>query len=157
MNFKKYECFDSFDFELDIAAIKPHSVSEKNVELPYVGSLPETFHDVASARILFNIQPIRSSSIVLIVTSTTGKETRYALSASTAEIKQILGKIFNGAKVKKSGMTPYWFCVWQVNYFNWVDLQSVPHLAGIVHDLPADDRARLFKMLRVYENTSRSA
>lgn len=136
------------DFTLDVDKIGSRSTSKNNVELPYNGPLPENIADAETARIRFNVQPARIPRATLIISHSIGKDTRHPLEVTAEEIKTILGGLFDDATIDKSGLSPYWFGVWQINYFGWRETQNVYNLLNIIGNLPDEKRYALLTILQ---------
>lgn len=137
---------DMGGFALDTNKITLHSVSKRNVELPYHGPMPERVTGT-NYRISFNVQPARTPRVTLVV-DCDGKDQRFPLDATPDEIETILGQLFNDPNKSKPGLSGYWLGVWQMDFFGWRETQNRHHLREIIEHLPTAERAALLKSLQ---------
>lgn len=140
-------------FTLDADKIELHSTRKNNVELPYTGLLPEDM-DATTARIYFNVQPAQQPRVTLIVNHPTGKDTRHPLDATTKEILDILGKLFDNPNTRNPSLSPYWLGIWQANFFAWRETQNIHKLWAIIDNLPTAVRAELLAMIQPTNTTA---
>lgn len=137
---------DMGGFALDTNKITLHSVSKRNVELPYYGPMPEGVTGT-NCRISFNMQPVRTPRVTLVV-DCDGKNQHFPVDTTPDEIETILGQLFNDPSKSRPGLSGYWLGVWQTNFFGWRETQNRYHLWGIIEQLPTAERAALLKELQ---------
>ena len=93
-------------FALDANAIDLRSASKDNIMLPYHGTLPAQLSEASGAQIYLNIQVSQPIRVVLVISGSGRKKERYALEATTEEIKFLLDRFFD--QKENSGLSAYW-------------------------------------------------
>ena len=106
-------------FELDAGAIKLQSIDCSNIKLPYAGQLPDGV-SADSAYIALNVMPAHSKAV--LVCKSAGKDKRFALDYTAAEVKELLDKFFfkeGGGTRFDTGLDLYWQGLWTAHYIDW--------------------------------------
>lgn len=104
-------------FELDSTAITLQSIDSRNIQLPYAGPLPV---DADSAYIFFHLVPTQAKAV--LVCKSGGKDRRFVLEYTAAEIKELLNKFFfadDGGTRFDNGLDKYWLGMWTAHYIDW--------------------------------------
>lgn len=129
-------------FAIDTNKIKMRSISERNIELPYIGKIPDALKpDTAAARIGVCIPIMLTPRAVLILTDHSGKDHRYTLDATGAEFEEILQRFFfngNGGTRFDCGLSEYWTGFMQAHFLAWQTLQRRPQ--DILKLIPQDEQ-----------------
>lgn len=130
-------------FEIEADKIILRSTSDKTVELPYTGNLPVSLKaDTATARIGVCVAITRTPAAVLVLTDHKGKEHRYTLHATDAELEDILQRFFftaNGGTRFDGGLTAYWTGFAQAHFIAW---QALRRHSCSASDLSGQDTER---------------
>lgn len=106
-------------FELDSKAIKFQSIARRNIKLPYVGQLPIGV-SADSAYIALNMMPTQAKAV--LVCRCGGKDKRFVLNYTAAEVKELLDKFFftdKGGTRFDNGLDQYWLGLWMAHYIDW--------------------------------------
>lgn len=110
-------------FQLDTSAIKLQSLDSSNVRLPYTGPLPV---EADSAYIALNMMPTQAKAV--LVCKCGGKDKRFVLGYTVAEVKGLLGKFFftdKGGTRFDNGLDRYWLGLWTAHYIDWTRTEAV--------------------------------
>lgn len=117
-------------FQIDPGKIKMHSVNERNIELPYTGDIPDDLKPtITAARIGVYVAVTRTPAAVLILTDRSGKDHRYTLDATSAELEEIMHRFFfneKGGTRFDCGLTRYSVGFAQAHFIAWEALQHRP-------------------------------
>lgn len=126
-------------FELDTNGIGLRSMSEKDIKLPYTGTLPQQMSSVSSAYVYLNVQLTQGARLILVVQD--GSRTiKHPLKASTEEIVALLDRFFKQTD-NTTGLTQYWLGLWQAHYIEWRRIATGPkQLLTIISTLSEQDR-----------------
>lgn len=119
MKIKMHMDQTSNGFELDSTAIKLQSIDRSNIKLPYAGQLPDGV-SADSAYIAFNMMPVQAKAV--LVCKCGGKDKRFALDYTAAEVKELLDKFFftdKGGTRFDTGLDLYWQGLWTAHYIDW--------------------------------------
>lgn len=138
------------NFTLDTSKINcNHSISEKNIEMPYNGPLPEQFAETSNPRIYFNVQATQGAKVLLLAEKSDGKKVRASIEASEDEIKNILRRFFYREDDKTRfdcGLIPYWLGTWAAHFREWDQIRYSAW--NIIDRLTISERAVLLKELQ---------
>lgn len=133
-------------FALDATAIDLRSVSKQDIMLPYHGSLPAQMSEASGALIYLNIQVSQPIKVVLVVSGSNSKKSRFPLDVTAEEVKSLLDRFFD--QKEKSGLSSYWLGIWQANYITWRQLTTCPsRLTDFLDGISDRDRAYLLEYL----------
>ena len=111
-------------FELDSAAIKFQSIDCSNIKLPYAGQLPDGV-SADSAYIHFHMMPAQAKAV--LVCRCGGKDKRFALDYTAAEVKELLDKFFftdSGGIRQDTGLDQYSLGLWMAHYIDWARTEA---------------------------------
>lgn len=134
---------DYTPFVLDIAKIGDRSLSKNIVDLPYIGPLPESVANSATAYIRFLVRVPDTPYVALTVISADGCEGKYPVEASVDEIREVLDRFFwgdgcacedweddecnecdepCGRAVSDTGLDAYSAGMWIAHYVDWINV-----------------------------------
>lgn len=124
MKIKMHMDQTSNGFELDSTAIKLQSIDRSNIKLPYTGQLPDGV-SADSAYIHFHMMPTQAKAV--LVCRSAGKDKRFALDYTAAEVKELLDKFFfkdGGGTRFDTGLDLYWQGLWTAHYIDWKRVEA---------------------------------